>query len=181
MKKMGRGVRKQKQPFDGKACAPYVDEELKQALIDEHGFLRYYKVAIGAASMGGPAPATEHRVMPGQDCARGNVINVVFGDNPFSRMAIAIRNQMLKERRIDKLPVVFTRILALIRLIGEGSLRRWAVARPDDPQHLYYPDAIVLAAAVSPLNDDLTFEPDQFERLVEMRVGGKNLADADTL
>jgi hypothetical protein len=37
-----------------------------------------------------------------------------------------------------------------------------------------YPDAVVFAAAVSPLNDDLTFQMDEFERRVELHLGGIN-------
>jgi hypothetical protein len=168
MKRMGRG--ECKKTFDGATCVPSADEEAQRAVVDEYSFLRYLEVAMRAASTAGPSPTAEDRVMPGLKYIEGNVINFVFGDNPLSRMAIAIKKQMLEERQMDKVLAVSTRILALIRLIGDGSLRRWAVPKPHDP--LYYPDAVVFAAAVSPLDEDLAFELGEFERLVEMRVGG---------
>ena len=40
-----------------------------------------------------------------------------------------------------------------------------------EPQHLLYPDAVIFAAAVSPLKDDFGFEVDEFERVVKERMG----------
>jgi hypothetical protein len=142
--------------------------------VDEESFMRYYGVAMKAASMEGPPPSVKDRVMRSLNDAPGSVLDVVFGDNPLSRMAIALKKKMSEEQRMDKFPAVSTRILALIQLIGSGSLTQWAVSIPRDPGHLYYPDAVVLAAAVSPLKDDLTFQMDEFERLVELRLGGIN-------
>jgi hypothetical protein len=75
---------------------------------------------------------------------------------------------------MDRFLAVSTRILALIRLIGSGSLKQWAISMPRDCGHLYYPDAVVFAAAVSPLNDDFTFPMKEFGRLVELRLGRIN-------
>jgi hypothetical protein len=83
-----------------------------------------------------------------------------------------MRNKLSEEGQIDRLPAVSSRILALILLIGAGSLKRWAISLPQDPQHLYYPDAVVLVAARAPLVDDLTFEADEFMRILELRLGG---------
>jgi hypothetical protein len=136
--------------------------------------MRYYQVGMKAASMEGPAPSAKDRLMQTLDNAPGSVLDVVFGDNPLSRMAIALKNKMSEEQQMDKFPAVSTRILALIQLIGSGSLKRWVISLPRGPRHLYYPDAVVLAAAVSPLIDDLTFQMDEFERLLELRLGGIN-------
>lgn len=93
---------------------------------------------------------------------------------PFATLALSDLNRMSEEKRMDEFSAVFSRVVALVQLIGGQALKRWAIPRPHDPQHLYYPDAVVLAAAVSPLNDDLTFQMDQFERLVEERMRGMN-------
>jgi hypothetical protein len=142
--------------------------------IDEDRFMRYYQVAIKAALMDGPAPSVKDRVIPSIDDAHTDVLNVVFGDNPLSRMTIALKNQMAEEGQMSTFASVLMRIQALIQLIGDGSLRHRAILRPRDPKHLYYPDAVVLAAAVSPLSDDWTFQIDEFDRLVEVRLGGMN-------
>ena len=76
-------------------------------------------------------------------------LTVAFGDDPLSRMAIAIRNRLSEEGRIDRFPTVSVRILALIKAIGSGSLRQWAITRPRDAGHLYYPDAVVFAEFVN--------------------------------
>ena len=127
-----------------------------------------------AASMEGPSPSVKDRLMRSLNSGQGVVLDVVFGDDPLSRMAIAMRNKLSEEGRIDRFPAVSARILALIQAIGSGSLTRWAMSGPRDGGHLYYPDAVVFAAAVSPLNDDLTFQMDEFERLLELRLGGIN-------
>lgn len=150
------------------------DEEARRVPVDEESFMRYYGVAMKAASMEGPPPSVKARVMRSLDDTPGTVLDVVFGDNPLSRMAIALKNKMSEEQQMDKFPAVSTRILALIQLIGSGFLKRWVISIPRDPRHLYYPDAVVLAAAVSPLIDDLTFQMDEFERLLELRLGGIN-------
>ncbi|MGC9977295.1 MAG: hypothetical protein ABSC57_11405 [Syntrophales bacterium] len=150
------------------------DEEARRVPVDEESFMRYYGVAMKAASMEGPPPSVKARVMRSLNDTPGSVLDVVFGDNPLSRMAIALKNKMSEEQQMDKFPAVSTRILALIQLIGSGFLKRWVISIPRDPRHLYYPDAVVLAAAVSPLIDDLTFQMDEFERLVELRLGGIN-------
>ena len=139
--------------------------------LDEESFMRYYRVAMKAASTEGPALSVKDRVMQKLDNAPKSVVDVVFGSDPVSRMAIALKNQMSKERRIDRFPAVSSRILALILLIGEGSLKRWTISLPHDPQHLYYPDAVVLVAAGAPLVDDLTFDADEFMRLLDLRLG----------
>ena len=133
--------------------------------------MRYYRLAMKAASTEGAAPSAQDRVMQKLDGAPKSVLDVVFGDDPLSRMAIALKNQMSKERQMDRFRAVSSRILALIMLIGSGSLKRWAISLPHDPQHLYYPDAVVLVAAVAPLVDDLTFEADEFVRLLDLRLG----------
>ena len=140
--------------------------------VDEASFMRYYHIAMEAASMEGPVPEVRDRVLPNPEGTPESVLDVVFGDDPLSRMIIAIKNQMSGEGRMDKFRAVSTRILALIRLIGGGSLKRWAISGPHDSEHLYYPDAAISAAAVSPLNDDLTFKMDQFELLLKARIGG---------
>jgi len=141
-----------------------------RAAVDEVSFMRYYKVAMKAASMDGPAPATEERMMPSPGETSGNVVEVVFGDTPLSRMTIAIKNQMSLEEQMERFSAVFSRMLALIAMVRRGSLKQWAVPSPTNAQQLLFPDAVVLAAAVAPL-DDLAFEVDQFERLVNERVG----------
>jgi hypothetical protein len=156
-----------------RACPPRTSasssrKEARRAPVDEESFMRYYGVAMKAASMEGTPPAVKDRVTR----TPGSVLDVVFGDSPLSRMAIALKNKMSEEQQMDKFPAVSTRILALILLIGSGSLKQWVISLPHDLGHLYYPDAVVLAAAVSPLIDDLTFQMDQFERLVELRLGG---------
>jgi len=157
-----------------RTSASFPKEEDRRAPIDEESFMRYYGVAMKAASMEGPPPSVKARVMRSLNDTPGSVLDVVFGDNPLSRMAIALKNKMSEEQQMDKFPAVSTRILALIQLIGSGSLKRWVISLPRDPRHLYYPDAVVLAAAVSPLIDDLTFQMDEFERLLELRLGGIN-------
>jgi len=141
-----------------------------RAAVDEVSFMRYYKVAMNAASMDGPAPTTEERVIPCPRETSGNVVEVVFGDSPLSRMTIAIKNQLSLEEQMERFPAVFSRMLALIAMVRGGSLKHWAVSSPSNPQQLLFPDAVVLAAAVAPL-DDLAFGLDQFERLVNDRVG----------
>jgi hypothetical protein len=141
-----------------------------RAAVDEASFMRYYKIAMKAAAMDGPAPTTEERVIPCPPETSGNVVEVVFGDTPLSRMTVAIKNQMCLEEQMDRFPAVFSRMLALIAMVRRGSLKQWAVSSPTDPQQLLFPDAVVLAAAVAPL-DDLAFGVDQFERLVNERVG----------
>ena len=64
----------------------------------------------------------------------------VFGDDPLSRMTIAIKNRMSEEKQMDKFSAVFSRMIALVQLIGGQALKRWAIPKPHDPQHLYYPD-----------------------------------------
>ena len=147
--------------------------EKERAAIDETSFMRYYKIAMKAASMDGPAPIAEERVIPSLGEPSGNVIEVVFGDTPLSRMTIAIKDQMSLEEQMDRFSAVFSRMLALIAMVRRGSLKQWAVASPTNPQQLLFPDAVILAAAVAPL-DDLAFEVDQFERLVNERVGVTN-------
>ena len=148
--------------------------EAHLAPVDEESFMRYYDVAMKAASMKGPSPSVKDRLMRSFDSTQGGVLDVVFGDDPLSRMAIAVRNKLSEEGQIDRFPAVSARILALIQAIGSGSLKRWVISLPRDPRRLYYPDAVVFAAAVSPLNDDLTFQMDEFERLLELRLGGIN-------
>ena len=157
-----------------KTFASSPSKEAQRVPVDEESFMRYYGVAMKAASMEGPPPSVKDRVMRSPNGTPGSVLDVVFGDNPLSRMAIALKNKMSEEEQMDKFPAVSTRILALTQLIGSGSLKPWAVSIPRDPGHLYYPDAVVLAAAVSPLKDDLTFQMDEFERLLELRLGGIN-------
>ena len=172
MKKTERGARKRM--FPGGTSVSRIDEEAQRAPIDEGSFKRYYDAAMKAASMTGPVPTVKDRVIPSLNETLENVVDIVFGDDPLSRMTIAIKNQMLEEKQMDKFSAVFSRMLALIELIGKEALKRWAISRPHDPRHLYYPDAVVFAAAVSPLNDDLTFQIDQFERLVKERMCGIN-------
>ena len=136
--------------------------------------MRYYEVAMKAASMEGPAPSMKDRLLRNHYDTHGRVLDVVFGDDPLRRMAIAIRNRLSEEGQIDRFPAVSTRILALIKAIGSGSLMSWAISSPSDAGHLYYPDAVVFAAAGCPLNDDLTFQMDEFERRVELHLGGIN-------
>ena len=172
MEKANRASHRRAYPAGTSASSPR--EEAQRVPSDEGSFMRYYGVAMKAALMEGPPPLVKDRVMRNPNNIPGSVLDVVFGDNPLSRMAIAMRNQMSEEGQMEKFPAVSTRILALIQLIGSGSLKQWAISIPRDSQHLYYPDAVVLAAAVSPLNDDLTFQMDEFERLVELRLGGIN-------
>lgn len=169
MEKAVRAPRKGTSP--ARTPASFSGRETRRAPVNDNDFMRYYGVAIKAASMEGPAPSVKDRVIQNLDNAPGNVLDAVFGDDPLSRMAIALKNQMSKERRMSELAAVSSRILALIRLIGSGSLKQWAITMPHDPQHLYYPDAVVLVAAGAPLVDDLTFEEDEFMRLLELRLG----------
>jgi hypothetical protein len=148
--------------------------ETQRAPVDEDRFMRYYQTAIEATSIDGPPPSTKDRVVPHAGETHTNVVDVVFGDSLLSRMAIALKKRMTEEGRMDELASVWTRILALTRAIGDGSLRQWAISRPRDPQHLYYPDAVVFAAAVAPLRDDCTLQVGEFERLVRVRLGGIN-------
>jgi hypothetical protein len=148
--------------------------EAHKAPLEEESFMRYYELAMKAASTKGPAPRVKDRLLRNQDDTCGRVLDVVFGDDPLSRMTIALRNRLSEEGQIDRYPAVSARILALINAIGSGSLMRWAISGPRDAGHLYYPDALVFAAAVSPLNDDLTFQMDEFERRVELHLGGIN-------
>lgn len=147
--------------------------EKKRPAVDEASFLRYYETAMKAASMAGPMPSFKERVIPAKDEASRNVLEVVFGDTPLGRMTIAIKNQMAEEEEMDRFPAVFSRILALIALMRRGSLKQWALSSPHDPRQLLFPDAVVFAAAVAPL-DDLTFEVDQFEQLVHERMDPGN-------
>jgi hypothetical protein len=172
MEKANRASHPRAHPAGTAASSPH--EEAQQVPVDEESFMRYYGAAMKAASMEGPPPLVKDRVMRSPNNTPGSVLDVVFGDNPLSRMAIAMRNRMSEEGQMEKFPAVSTRILALVQLIGSGSLKQWAILTPRDPGHLYYPDAVVLAAAVSPLNDDLTFQMDEFERLLELRLGGIN-------
>jgi hypothetical protein len=114
--------------------------ETHQAPVDEESFMRYYEVAMKAASMEGPAPSMKDRLLPNHDDTHGRVLDVVFGDDPLRRMAIAIRNRLSEEGQIDRFPAVSTRILALIKAIGSGSLMSWAISSPRDAGHLYYPE-----------------------------------------
>ena len=148
------------------------DAEALTVPIDEGSFTRYYDIAMAASSMTGSQPALKDRIMPSVDETPGNVTDVVFGDNPLSRMKIAIKDQMTQENQMDKFPSVSIRLLALITLIGKGTLKRWARPRPCDPRHLYYPNAVIFAAASAPLNDDFSFKIDELERLVEELMGG---------
>jgi hypothetical protein len=172
MEKANRASHQRVSPARTSASSP--KEEARRVPVDEESFMRYYGAAMKAASMEGPPPLVKDRVMRSPNNTPGSVLDVVFGDNPLSRMAIALKNKMSEEQQMDKFPAVSTRILALILLIGSGSLKQWIISIPRDPRHLYYPDAVVFAAAVSPLIDDLTFQMDQFERLVELRLGGIN-------
>ena len=172
MEKTARAPHRRAYPAGTSASSPR--KEAQRVPVDEESFMRYYGVAMKAASMEGPPPSAKDRVMRSLNDTPGSVLDVVFGDNPLSRMAIALKNKMSEEQQMDKFPAVSTRILALIQLIGSGSVKQWAVSIPRDSRHLYYPDAVVLAAAVSPLKDDLTFQMDEFERLVELRLGGIN-------
>jgi len=172
MEKTARAPHRRAYPAGTSASSPR--KEAQRVPVDEESFMRYYGVAMKAASMEGPPPSAKDRVMRSLNDTPGSVLDVVFGDNPLSRMAIALKNKMSEEQQMDKFPAVSTRILALIQLIGSGSLKRWVISLPRDPRHLYYPDAVVLAAAVSPLIDDLTFQMDEFERLLELRLGGIN-------
>jgi hypothetical protein len=141
--------------------------------------MRYYQTAMKAASMDGPAPPAKDRVIS-RSGTKTCVLEVVFGDNPLSRMTVALKDKMAEEGQMSGFVAVSTRIQALIQLIGDGSLKRWAVSRPRDSKHLYYPDAVVFAAAVSPLRVDFTFPIDEFDRLVEDRVGGINSGHVTT-
>ena len=170
MERRERARRRNVSP-EGNPISSLITEALR-APLDEASFMRYYRVAMRAASAKGPAPSAKDRVMQKLEGGSETVVDVVFGDDPLSRMAIALKNQMTKERRMDRFRAVSSRILALILLIGGGSLKRWAISLPHDPQHLYYPDAVVLVAAVAPLVDDLTFEAHEFMRLLELRLGG---------
>jgi len=172
MEKAARAPRNRTSPARSFDSSP--GREAQRAPVDEDSFMRYYQVGMKAASMEGPAPSAKDRLMQTLDNAPGSVLDVVFGDNPLSRMVIAIKNRMSEEQRMDRFLAVSTRILALIRLIGSGSLKQWAISMPRDCGHLYYPDAVVFAAAVSPLNDDFTFPMKEFGRLVELRLGRIN-------
>jgi len=138
--------------------------EAQRVSVDEENFMRYWEEVLSEASERGPI-ARDHEVVPG---------STFDGYYPLGRMALALRNRMAEEGELDKFPAVAARILALIRLIGDGSLKQWAISRPQDPGHLYYPDAIVFAAAISPLDDDLAFRMDLFENCIEERLGGMN-------
>ena len=137
--------------------------------VDEESFMRYWEEVLAAASKTGP-------IARGDEAAdHGDAPESAFdGGDPLGRMALVLRNRMAEEGQMDKFPAVATRILALIRLIGDGSLKQWAISRPQDPGHLYYPDAVVFAAAISPLDDDLAFPMDLFENCIEARLGGTN-------
>jgi hypothetical protein len=160
--------------FSPGASAPSCGEEGQATPIDEDSFLRYYQTVIRAASMEGPPPLLGDRVIPPVDGTHTSVVEVVFGDSPLSRMKIALKNQLGEEGEMGKFASTWTRIQALVRMIGDGSLKHWAISRPREPKHLYYPDAVVLAAAISPLNDEHTFQIDGFDRLVRERLGGIN-------
>jgi hypothetical protein len=149
-------------------------EEARKVPIDENSFMRYYQTAIRAASMEGPPPLTKDRMIPRTDETAASVLELVFGDTPLSRMTIALKNRMAEEGQAGALASALMRILSLIRLIGDGSLKHRAISGPRDPKHLYYPDAVVYAAAVAPLDDNGTFPIDEFDRLVEDRMGGMN-------
>ena len=163
-----------KRVFPAGEWVPFPVTEAHKAPVDEESFIRYYELAMKAASTEGPAPSTRDRLIRSSNTTEANVLDVVFGDDPLSRMVIAVRNRLVEEGRISTFPSVSARILALVKAIGSGSLKPWAISRLRDAGHLYYPDAVVFAAAVSPLNDDLTFRMDEFGRRVEIRLGGIN-------
>jgi len=170
MERSNGAHRKRVSPAEASLSFPVT--EAHKAPVDEESFMRYYEAAMKAASTEGPAPRVGDRILRNQDDICGRVLDVVFGDDPLSRMVIAVRNRLSEEGRISTFPSVSARILALVKAIGSGSLKPWAISRPRDAGHLYYPDAVVFAAAVSPLNDDLTFQMDEFARRVELRLGG---------
>jgi hypothetical protein len=149
--------------------APDPSYDALRAPVDGPSFMRYYEIAMKAASMAGPPPTVTERVMASSDEAPGHVVEVVFGDTPLARMSIAIKNQMSREGQMDRFSAVFSRMLALIALVRKGCLKQWAISNPNSPQQLLYPEAVVFVAAVAPL-DDLAFEGDQFERLVNRRI-----------
>ncbi|MGD0657565.1 MAG: hypothetical protein ABSD38_05830 [Syntrophorhabdales bacterium] len=149
--------------------APDPSYDTLRAPVDGISFLRYYEIAMKAASMAGPSPTPKERVMPGSVEDSGHVIEVVFGDTPLARMTIAIKDQMSREGQTGGFPAVYSRMLALIALIRKGSLKQWAISIPNNPHQLLYPEAIIFVAAVAPL-DDLSFDLDQFERMVNRRI-----------
>ena len=71
--------------------APDPSYDTLRAPVDGISFLRYYEIAMKAASMAGPSPTPKERVMPGSVEDSGHVIEVVFGDTPLARMTIAIK------------------------------------------------------------------------------------------
>jgi len=142
----------------------------QRAPVDEESFMGYWEEAMSAASETG-AIARDHGKAPDHEEAPESAFDAL---DPLGRMALVLRKRMAEEGQMDKFPAVATRILALIRLIGDGSLKQWAISRPQDPGHLYYPDAVVFAAAISPLDDDLAFPMDLFENCIEARLGGTN-------
>jgi len=75
--------------------------EAHQAPLDEASFMRYYHVAMKAASMEGPSPSVKDRLMRSLNSTQGGVLDVVFGDDPLSRMAIADEKQAVR-RRTDR-------------------------------------------------------------------------------
>jgi hypothetical protein len=141
------------------------------APIDVTCFTRYCVTAVESASMEGPVPAKD-RVTGRMHDSSGSVLTVVFGDDPLSRVMIAIRCKAREDQQVDKVPAISARIHALIHLIESGFLHQWAGSTPQDPLYLCHLDAMIFAAAVSPLNDDFMFQMDQFERLVELRLAG---------
>ena len=169
MKEEDQGNYKRALPKD----APVSSYDTLRAPIDGLSFMRYYEIAMKAASMAGPPPTAKERVLPSSDEDPGHIVEVVFGDTPLTRMSIAIKNQMSREGQMDRFSAVFSRMLALIALVRKGSLKQWAISNPNNPQQPLYPEAVILVAAVAPL-DDLAFEGDQFERLVNRRIDLSN-------
>lgn len=77
MEKATQASRQGVSPARTSASSP--DDEARRVPVDEERFMRYYGVAMKAASMEGPPPSVNARVMRSLNDNSGSVLDVVFG------------------------------------------------------------------------------------------------------
>ena len=145
--------------------APFV--KLCLAPVNEEEFLFYSHLAMSAAQLQAPVTSpTEYGVNLLNE-KTGDLSRIQFTDNPYSRMMVALRENLSEEEREEKMPALAIRIWALIHLLNDDKLKQWTIPNPQEPDSVLISEAVFRAAARATIDTDLEFIWEEFEENVE--------------
>ena len=94
----------------------------------------------------------------------GTVQHLSPTDIPMNRAALAIREEYGND--LDMFKSIMFRIMALMKILQEGRLRKWRKSDPDCHESELIHPAVLHAAAILPLNREGWFSPTLMTREV---------------